>query len=59
MSTYMDVRDLGLPGLLWGTVFPATEIGLATFPPLLLMALRFDVASPVMIGYVVHPGEDW
>jgi len=59
MSTYRDIRDLGLLGLLWGTIFPATEIGLSTFPPLLLMALRFDVASLVMIGYVVLRSEDW
>ena len=48
----------GLLGLLWGTIFPATEIGLSTFPPILLMALRFDVASLVTIGYVVLRSED-
>ncbi|NUB90619.1 DMT family transporter [Haloterrigena sp. SYSU A558-1] len=59
MSTVRDVRDLGLLALLWGTIFPAAEIGLSTFPPLLLMALRFDVASLLMIGYVVLRSEDW
>lgn len=59
MSTVRDVRDLGLLALVWGTIFPAAEIGLSTFPPLLLMALRFDVASLIMIGYVVLRGEDW
>jgi drug/metabolite transporter (DMT)-like permease len=59
MSTYRNVRDLGLLGLLWGTIFPATELGLSTFPPLLLMAFRFDVASLAMIGYVVLRSEDW
>lgn len=59
MSTYRDILDFGLLGLLWGTIFPAAEIGFSTFPPLLLMALRFDVASLVMIGYVVVRGEDW
>ncbi|ELZ32628.1 hypothetical protein C474_07417 [Halogeometricum pallidum JCM 14848] len=59
MATYRDIRDLGLLALLWGTIFPATEIGLSTFPPLLLMALRFDVASLVMIGYIVLQGVDW
>lgn len=59
MSSYRDTRDLGLLALLWGTIFPATEIGLSTFPPLLLMALRFDVASLIMIGYVVLRDEDW
>ncbi|SEP10359.1 Permease of the drug/metabolite transporter (DMT) superfamily [Halogranum amylolyticum] len=29
------------------------------FPPLLLMALRFDVASLIMIGYVVLQSEVW
>lgn len=59
MTKYRDVRDLGLLALLWGTIFPATEIGLSTFPPVFLMALRFDVASLVMIGYVVLRNEDW
>lgn len=59
MTTYRDVRDLGLLALLWGSIFPAAEIGFSAFPPLLLMALRFDVASLLMIGYVVVRGEDW
>lgn len=59
MAKFRDIRDLGLLALLWGTIFPATEIGLSTFPPLLLMALRFDVASLIMIGYVVLRGEEW
>lgn len=59
MSKYRDIRDLGFLALLWGTIFPAAEIGLSTFPPLLLMAFRFDVASLIMIGYIVLRGEDW
>ena len=59
MTTYGDIRDLGILAVLWGTIFPAAEIGLSTFPPLLLMALRFDVASLVMIGYIALRGEDW
>lgn len=59
MAMYRDIRDLGLLALLWGTIFPAAEIGLSAFPPVLLMALRFDVATLVMIGYLVLRGGDW
>lgn len=59
MTAYRDVRDLGLLALLWGSIFPAAEIGFSAFPPLLLMALRFDVATFLIIGYVVVRGEDW
>lgn len=59
MSRYPLARDFAILTLLWGTVFPAVEFGLSTFPPLLLMALRFDVAALVMISYIVLTADNW
>ena len=39
--------------LLFGGTFVAAKAGLSYFPPLLFVALRFDVAAVVLIGYVV------
>ena len=39
--------------LLFGGTFVAAKAGLAYFPPLLFVALRFDVAALALIGYVV------
>lgn len=59
MSGYRDIRNFAILALLWGTVFPVVEIGLSTFPPLLLMAFRFDVAGLLMVSYVVLVADDW
>ena len=39
--------------LLFGGTFVAAKAGLEHFPPLLFVALRFDVAAVVLLGYVV------
>jgi drug/metabolite transporter (DMT)-like permease len=49
-------RTLGLfvaASLLLGGTFVAAKAGLAYFPPLLFVALRFDVAAAVLFGYVL------
>ncbi|MBV0922604.1 DMT family transporter [Halomicroarcula limicola] len=38
--------------VLFGGVFVAAKAGLAYFPPLLFIALRFDVAAVALLGYV-------
>ena len=45
--------DLGLLlflGILWGTAFVFITIGLQSFSPVLLVALRFDITGLVMLG---------
>ena len=42
-----------LASLLFGGTFVAAKAGLEYFPPLLFVALRFDVAAVVLIGYAV------
>ncbi|QFU81617.1 DMT family transporter [Natronorubrum aibiense] len=52
----IDRRTLGfflLSSLFFGGTFVAAKAGLEYFPPLLFVALRFDVAALVMLGYVV------
>ena len=41
-----------LSSLFFGGTFVAAKAGLEYFPPLLFVALRFDVAAAVMLGYV-------
>lgn len=56
---YTDVasfRSIGLFALLavfWGTTYVAIEVGLETLPPLWFVALRFDIAAVVLLGYVL------
>lgn len=43
----------------WGTAFMVTKVGLQTVPPTLLAALRFDIATVVLFGYVAMQGVRW
>ncbi|MFC7095978.1 DMT family transporter [Halobaculum marinum] len=42
---------------LWGTAFVATKAALADFPPVLLAALRFDVAAATLLVVAVASGR--
>jgi drug/metabolite transporter (DMT)-like permease len=48
-----------LLALFWGTSYPAIEVGLESLPPILFAALRYDVASVVLFGYVLATGRRW
>lgn len=45
----------------FGGTFVAAKAGLEYMPPLLFVAVRFDVAAVLLLGYVVltHPREEW
>ncbi|WP_044956522.1 DMT family transporter [Halomicrobium katesii] len=45
--------SFAVASVLFGGTFVAAKAGLDYFPPLLFVALRFDVASVVLIGYAV------
>lgn len=45
--------------VIWGLTVTATEVGLAVFPPLLLSAVRFDLAGVLLLGYVVRSEPQW
>jgi drug/metabolite transporter (DMT)-like permease len=59
MSALRDVVAFLLVAVLWGLSFPAVEMGLSSFPPLLLMALRFDIASLILLSYVILTPDTW
>lgn len=49
----------GLLGVLWGGSFVAIEVGLATVPPLLLAAVRYDVAAVAVVAYALATADRW
>ncbi|MFB6183359.1 MAG: DMT family transporter [Haloarculaceae archaeon] len=59
MSRYRDVVGFGILVCVWGFGFAAAEIGFSTFPPLLLMAFRYDIGAVLLFGYVVVAVDDW
>lgn len=44
---------------LWGGTYPAVEVGLDSFPPILYAALRFDVAAVALLLYVGRSFDYW
>jgi drug/metabolite transporter (DMT)-like permease len=44
---------------LWGASFPAIEVGLESFPPVLFAAARYDLAAVVLLAYAVVAAERW
>ncbi|WP_233274750.1 DMT family transporter [Haladaptatus cibarius] len=56
LSRYRNSVLFVLLSVIWGSSFVAIEAGLRTFPPVLFAALRYDVASVVMLVVVVGLG---
>lgn len=44
---------------LWGSSFVATRAALPYIPPVLLAALRFDIAGVLMLGYAIVSTDQW
>ncbi|WP_199174857.1 DMT family transporter [Halegenticoccus soli] len=44
---------------LFGGTFVAARSGLSYFPPLLFVALRFDLAAAILLPYVLFTRDDW
>lgn len=62
IETVSRLRDAAMYcvlALAWGTTFAAVEIGLASLPPLLLLASRYYVAGVVLLGYVAVTTHEW
>jgi drug/metabolite transporter (DMT)-like permease len=60
MSVMASRRDVVLYLALataWGTAFPATKAALAGFPPILLGAVRFDLAAFVLLAVAAASGR--
>src|SRR5690349_7849672 len=55
-----SIRAMLLLALMWGLSIPITKIGLQTIPPLTLTAMRFLLAVPFLLPFVVvRPGLPW
>lgn len=59
MARYRTAGLFVLLAALWGSSFVATRAALPYVPPVLLAALRFDIAGVVMLGYAVVSTDQW
>ncbi|MDL0134019.1 DMT family transporter [Halobacterium salinarum] len=59
MSRLYDVVAFLLIAVFWGFSFTVVEVGLSSFPPLLLMAFRYDIAGLILLGYAMLTSETW
>ncbi len=44
---------------LWGGSFPAIEVGLESFPPVLFAAARYDLAAVALLAYAAFAADRW
>ncbi|UPM44516.1 DMT family transporter [Halocatena salina] len=59
MSRYQTSGLFVLLAALWGSSFVATRAALPYVPPVLLAALRFDIAGVLMLGYAIISTDQW
>lgn len=59
VSRYRDFGLFVLLGAIWGAAYPAIKVGVASVPPVLYAAVRYDIASLVMLGYVGYASDYW
>jgi drug/metabolite transporter (DMT)-like permease len=58
VSRYRNLALFVLLAAIWGSAFVAIKAGLAHFPPVLFAAVRYDVASVVMLAYAAYVLDD-
>ncbi|WP_248906795.1 DMT family transporter [Halocatena marina] len=59
MSRYRTTGLFVLLAALWGSSFVATRAALSAVPPVLLAALRFDIAGMLMLWYAIVSTDRW
>ncbi|WP_049924385.1 DMT family transporter [Halopiger djelfimassiliensis] len=59
MNSHRDILLFAALAIAWGTAFSAIEIGMATLPPILFAALRFDIAASLFVAAVAVLGLEW
>lgn len=59
MSRYRTTGLFVLLAALWGSSFVATRVALSDVPPILLAALRFDIAGVFMLWYAIMSTDKW
>ncbi|QCJ46353.1 MULTISPECIES: DMT family transporter [Haloprofundus] len=58
MTQTRDALLFLLLAAVWGSAFMAINAGLASFPPVLFAALRYDIAGVLMLGYAAYAVDD-
>ncbi len=58
-SRFLLPFSLLITWLVWGSTYLAIRYGIASFPPLLLGAVRFTVAGVVMVAFLRRQGAPW
>jgi len=59
ISRYRDTAVFLLLGFIWGATFPAVEVGLRAFDPVVLAAIRYDIGAVLLVVFVVVTMDDW
>lgn len=59
MSRYRNLVLFIVLGAIWGGAYPAIKTGLEYVSPVLYAAIRYDIASILMVGYVVYAADYW
>lgn len=59
MARYRTVGLFILLSVIWGLSFVASRAAVQNIPPMLLAAIRFDIAGLVVLGYAVSTTEQW
>jgi drug/metabolite transporter (DMT)-like permease len=59
MSNHRNAALFVILGALWGGAYPAIKVRLDAIPPVLYVAVRYDIASLIMLGYIVVAVDYW
>lgn len=59
MSRYRSIALFVFLAAVWGGTFPAVEVGLEYFPPVLFAAARYDVAGTLLLAYAALTTDRW
>ncbi|GAB3676039.1 DMT family transporter [Halopiger thermotolerans] len=59
MSKYKNIALFLVLSIIWGGSYISIKAGLAYLPPATFAAIRYDIASIIMIGYVAFKYDYW
>ncbi|MHB9286745.1 DMT family transporter [Halobacteriales archaeon Cl-PHB] len=59
MARYRNLWLFLVLSAVWGSAFVAIKVGLDHFPPVLFAAIRYDLASVVMLAWAAYAAPRW
>lgn len=59
MPRYRDALLFVALAVFWGASFPAIEVGLRDFPPLLFTAARYELGGALLLVYAILRADRW